>query len=1102
MSPLVLLWRGLQHYSREHALVVAGVALAVAVMAGALVVGDSVRDTLMRRALDRVGKVSEAMVSDERPVGEALADRLAARTGRECVPCLVFPGIALSHEGRESAPVQVNHIRIIGREQRFNRLAAVAPEAIPPHGVALNDTLARRLGVSVGDTVALRFARPTGLPREAPLSRQGGDGTIRATFTVTSVVPPDALGNLDLRATQVIPDNAFVNLGELQALAGLPGRVNVLLAGEGKAAPQDRDTWEEALCAEWRLDDVGLEWRADAPVPLQQLESRNVMMNAAVWEAASAIGQATGALTYLVNAIGCGAGPAARSTPYSFILAGGLASDRGLPDHGILLNQWAAEQLGARVGDPVVVSYSRIRPGGGFEPTQRVFAVQGIVPMDVARAERDLAPHFPGLSDVGRCADWDIGLPMEAERLVDPANEAYWDLYHDTPKAFVSLAAGQAMWGSRFGNLTALRVPISREDRTAWERRLLARLTPGQFGLRFMPVREPAVRSVEAANDFGMLFSGLSLFLVLAALLLAGLLFHLGTLRRQGEMGLLLALGIPARTMGRLFLAESALLALVGSLLGGAGAVLYGWLMLALLSSLWSSSLPGMVLHFAVRPMSLLLGIAGGVMVALVSLWVSVRGVIRRIPRDLLAGVSAAEPSAGKRGRRGRGVIPWAGLVAATLLSTWGWGLPTGERAGLFLLAGALLLLSLLGLLRRALDPLASWPGRFSLVTMGLGNATRHPGRSMAVVTMLASGSFIVMAVAALRDSDEGTLTTRDSGTGGFALMGETAVALPFDPATRKGWQRLHLDSQEALHGVELVSIIVKEGDDASCLNLDRAQNPRLLGLDPEAMQSRGAFGREVWSLLSEPLRDGEIPVLAGDGTTAEWGLQARIGLENGTLFRVSDERGQEMRLRLVGALPPRVSLFQGSLILARRTLEEHFPSLGGTRQFLVEAPQRGVESVQVSLRRALAQWGGEITATPARLRAFLGVESTYMAMFAALGGLGLLLGCAGVAIVVLRASYERQGEYAVLRAMGYPRGAIAGLILVEHSVLAVAGIAIGVVSALLALVPLIVGGQPVRWLGVLGWPAALIAALMLWIVLATQRALRAGALPGRDDPV
>src|SRR5690606_6730819 len=75
------------------------------------------------------------------------------------------------------------------------------------------------------------------------------------------------------------------------------------------------------------------------------------------------------------------------------------------------------------------------------------------------------------------------------------------------------------------------------------------------LGLAFEPVRERALTAAASGQDFGGLFIGFSLFLVVAALLLMALLFHFGLEQRLGEIGTLLALGFRVRTVRRLWVA-------------------------------------------------------------------------------------------------------------------------------------------------------------------------------------------------------------------------------------------------------------------------------------------------------------------------------------------------------------------------------------------------------------------------------------------------------------------------------------------------------------------------------------------------------------------
>ena len=76
------------------------------------------------------------------------------------------------------------------------------------------------------------------------------------------------------------------------------------------------------------------------------------------------------------------------------------------------------------------------------------------------------------------------------------------------------------------------------------------------------------------------------------------------------------------------------------------------------------------------------------------------------------------------------------------------------------------------------------------------------------------------------------------------------------------------------------------------------------------------------------------------------------------------------------------------------------------------------------------------MTPTAERLNAYLAVENTYLSTFQALGGLGLLLGSLGLAVVLLRGVWERRGELALLRGLGFRRTTLGWLILAENAFL------------------------------------------------------------------
>jgi ABC-type antimicrobial peptide transport system permease subunit len=71
-------------------------------------------------------------------------------------------------------------------------------------------------------------------------------------------------------------------------------------------------------------------------------------------------------------------------------------------------------------------------------------------------------------------------------------------------------------------------------------------------------------------------------------------------------------------------------------------------------------------------------------------------------------------------------------------------------------------------------------------------------------------------------------------------------------------------------------------------------------------------------------------------------------------------------------------------------------------------------------------------------------------------GGLGLLLGSAGLGVVVLRNVLERRGELALLAAVGFPPRALRWLVICEHAALQGLGLLAGLAAAFLAVLPVL----------------------------------------------
>src|SRR5207248_8948468 len=125
-----------------------------------------------------------------------------------------------------------------------------------------------------------------------------------------------------------------------------------------------------------------------------------------------------------------------------------------------------------------------------------------------------------------------------------------------------------------------------------------------------------------------------------------------------------------------------------------------------------------------------------------------------------------------------------------------------------------------------------------------------------------------------------------------------------------------------------------------------------------------------------------------------------------------------------------------------------------GYRMFLIDAPAARVSEVSAKLSRALQDAGLDITPAVERLQAFNAVQNTYLGTFQVLGALGLLLGSAGLGVVVLRNVLERRGEFGLLTAVGFSRASLQAITLAEHGALLILGLGLGILSALVAVLP------------------------------------------------
>lgn len=1035
MNLLTLSRRSLAYHARSHLGAILGAAVSAAVLIGALVVGDSVRESLKAMALARLGKADAALASNDRLFTTALATNLAAQTKTQIAAVLQLPATAVNSD----ATARANQVQVLGVSDDFWKLAP-NPQSlqIPPDGAFINEALARHLNVQTNDTILVRVQKPSQLSLDAPLAK-GEDQTVAFRLNVDRILSDNDFGRFGLVASQIPPFNAFLNQQSLAKRVGLANKANLLISDAVLPTNAVRSVWTPA--------DAELAFRTTPDKSQIELRTSRVFIDPAVEQAALVTGKnPQPILTYFVNQLKAGT----NTTPYSMVTAMG----NDLKDDEIRINTWLADDLRAKAGDSLEITYYVVGPMRKLVEAQAQFRIKEIVPVEGVYADRTLMPDFPGLADAVNCRDWDTGFPINNAAIRDK-DEQYWHDHRGTPKAFINLARGQKLWANRFGELTAIRWPSA--ENSDVEKQVLSMLNPANVGLKFEPVRAQALAASTQGQDFGELFLSFSFFLIVAALMLMTLLFGFSIEQRAVEMGTLLAIGLSPKQVRRLLLFEGAGLAIVGTILGLIGGVLYARAMLAGLSTIWKSAVGTSALLVHILPQTLAIGAASSIFVAIATLAWSLRKEGKCPARELLDATSGSETESGAKPSHRAATASWLttiiGLLGAVALTLFGLSHSNQIDPGLFFGAGALLLLGAIAsaTLWMRKQNRASTNDLPSLSVLGLRNIARRRKRSRAVLILLSSGAFIIASIGAFRLDIDGDSTKRDSGTGGFAFIGESSLPIVHDLNSQAGRDFYSLRSTNFY----VIPFRVRAGDEASCLNLNKAQKPKLLGVDPEMLAKHEAFtfvnrfGPTDWGwrLLHETNQFDDIPAI-GDANSLQWALHAKVG----DTIDYEDERGRTFKIKLVGAIEN--SILQGNLIISEKNFIERFPTEAGYRMFLIDAPSKDANEVGRELTRALQDFGLELTRATDRLAAFNAVQNTYINTFQVLGGLGLLLGSFGLGVVVLRNVFERRGELALLQAVGFTPRRIRRLVLGEHAALMALGLLIGVIAAIIAVLP------------------------------------------------
>lgn len=1073
MNFFKLLLSNLKYYRKEHFLLAIGLVLSTAILTSALIIGDSVNYSLNAIVEKQLGSTQQIVFTQERFMPSSFATTLSNEIKTDVAPILLLRGMASS----DNTETRIPNVQVCGIDSRFWEIGNCDMPELTENEIIINSELASKLRIKVGDELLIRVEKVSFVTENAPfVPTDNNSSALR--MMVKAIADENSFGEFNIQSSQITPFTVFFPLHKLSNLSFNGSFANLLLISENQKPVAEIN---QAIKNCWTTDVINLKFREIASQQKIELTSDKVFIEDTILSVLQNNNlQPEPVFTYLINFIE----KDKKATPYSFVSALGNNNVYNLTNTEIIINQWLADDLGVKVNDSVRLQYFTLESFRKLEEKTSAFVVKEIIDINGFAADSLLMPAFEGLSGVDKCSDWEAGIPVDYSKIRDK-DEAWWKQHRGTPKAFISYQKAVELWGMNFGNTTAIRFNKG-VDTTKIKAILLKQLQPSNLGLNVIALKEKASWAASNAVDFAQLFLGLSFFLILAAFMLSVLLFSLLLAQRKKEIGIYRSMGIAPKRIHLIFFGEGMLNALLSSAIGVLAGILLSYMILLFLNSIWNDIVRTNSIQLFISPLSLTIGFLSNTILATIIIQLMIRNYFKKQVQEL----NKTTYSLLKCGKIWL-LIALSSTILIVALMIVGFEKEMYQSSSLFMTIGFLVLVSLTAWLAVYLQKTQNRKTEtISNFSLALRNLSFDFKRNITIIGILAIGIFIVISTGANRIDFNRNANDNTSGTGDYSLYIETNLTVNSDLSTTEGREKLGIESNAK--DVTFLQLLKYTSDDASCLNLNRITRPSVLGVDVKILSARNSFSfvganSEVsgWELLQQPMGKNCIPAVA-DQTVIVWGMGKAVG--DSILYL--NERGDSIYLVLVAGLES--SVFQGNLLISKENFAKNFPSISGSKVILAECKDNQTNELQTDLEAAFRNYGATIQPTAQRLATFNSVTNTYLDIFLALGGIALLFGTLGIAILIFRSIHARKHQFAMMQAYGISQKNIQQISTIEFSIILFAGIGIGILSAALAsLQSLITANADVPYLLLISLIALFIVNGYVWIYIGSKSSVK-----------
>jgi len=809
--------------------------------------------------------------------------------------------------------------------------------------------------------------------------------------------------------------------------------------------------------------------------------------------------------------------------------------------------------MGIGVGSQIAMNYSVYDKT--FRENFRIenFSVKYVINISGKADDEEIMPPFPGIKGTDSCEDWDPPMESYNRGLMDWEDLDYWQMYHGTPKAYITLKKAKELWTNDLGNITTIKVKPAVGTNTSQlavhlEEQLDSAIDHGDAGISISAIKQDSVGSAEGVQILTETFIAFGAVVILAGMVLIVMLVGALVEERKREIGTLRAVGSKRGQVAKLFVFEGAALSSIASLIGTFVGIAIAYVCIFLTNTYWPNIVEGNVisLHFSLT--TLAVGFAAGFLIALITFVIASYAASGIRISEALKGVTPAEIKTRKLGAPisiaalglfctllflfvdlGESLTSLTGLLGPVLIlltipfffsSHKGLSMAVtapiaiiytiifdliyaaGSASSfvLFFLSGFVIVAACVFAIalnfktiaasnRRLLSKLRA---KTATVTVAFLNPIRKLGRTALSIGLFAIVIFTLVALSANIAGQQTNLDTaiEDQG-GGYDVIGDTSVSLRFDLGNSTARSEEGLDDFPNETGV--VQFFTFGAPGGTCTNLNKDLPPRLIGANETFVQDNTL---KFSSALNHDEEDADL-MWSDLNTAREDGAIPAIGELNTVIWILQKDLGGNIEIvdefgktrQLVIVGITHNSIFPGSVFISEDNIESLYPTKSEYNFFLFET--QNPSDLIVYLETNLSAYGMDARKVEDAVKENLAVEWSYMSLFQSLLILGLFVGAAALALRTAKAVVERRKEIGILRALGFTKNMVLKVFLFESIYIALWGVFVGIFAGILVSVLFFGPTSEAGYVAVVPWLAIV---TITFVVIITS--LIAAALP------